>query len=325
MNNTSAPCGLLIMDKPEGFTSFDLCAKLKGMLHQRHIGHTGTLDPMATGVMVILLGNTARLAELLPDQTKRYTAGFALGMTSDTLDSTGTVTRSDCCKVTTAQLEAALEDFRGDIDQIPPMYSAVHVDGQRLYKLARQGIEIEREPRRVHINRLSLLSFDEERQEGSLDVECSKGTYIRTLLDDIGTKLGCGGIMTELRRTKASGFTIEQAVTLNELRQYIEQNRLGELLIPPDRALMALPGCTVSDKQAQRYRNGGGLDIGRITPVDADGKRVECQLGNILRVYSPDGFIGVGRISEPLPGKDNTAEQNAENITPQLVPYKKLT
>ena len=307
----NAPCGLLVMDKPQGFTSFDLCAKLRGILHQKHIGHTGTLDPMATGVMVVLLGNAARASELLPEHDKRYTAGFRLGEITDTLDSTGTLLETHTCSAAFADIEKTLADFSGDIMQLPPMYSAVHVGGQRLYKLARQGIEVERTPRPVTISRLELLAYNDSTHEGTLDIECSKGTYIRSLIDDIGRALGCGGIMTSLRRTCASGYTLEQAHTIEEVAQAAADGDIEKLLLPVDGALSSMQRCEISAAQAVRYRNGGGLSLDRLG--DFSGSE-----GERIRVYSDGVFIGIGRIAaakEPVSG----------GCALELQPYKRLT
>lgn len=313
-NNTvkNAPCGLLVMDKPQGFTSFDLCAKLRGILHQKHIGHTGTLDPMATGVMVVLLGNATRAAELLPEQNKRYTAGFRLGEVTDTLDSTGTLLEEHTCSAKCSDIEGILPQFRGDIMQLPPMYSAVHVGGERLYKLARKGIEVEREPRPVTISHLELLAYNEDTHEGTLDIECSKGTYIRSLIDDIGRELGCGGIMTSLRRTCASGYTLEQAHTIDEAAQAVADGNIEQLLLPVDGALTNMRRCDISAAQAARYRNGGGLSLGRLGSLHSG------DIDERVRVYSDGVFIGVGRIAEAKEPPD-------DGCSLELLPFKRLT
>ena len=283
--------GILIIDKPEGFTSFDVCAKMRRIAGQKKIGHTGTLDPMATGVMVVLLGSATRAAELMPEHDKRYTAAFRLGVTTDTLDITGTVLSTAEPSVSREQLEDILGRFRGEIDQLPPMYSAVHSDGRRLYELAREGKVVEREPRRVCIHRLELLDYDPAQGDGTLDVCCSKGTYIRSLIDDIGSALGCGGVMTALRRTEACGFSLSDAVTIQQAQQLGEEGRLAERIIPAERVFEGLPLCRITEKQTVRYRNGGELDMQRVrTDGDTPGD------GQLVRVCSPEGFIGLGRI-----------------------------
>lgn len=295
--------GILIVDKPEGFTSFDVCAKLRRIASQRRIGHTGTLDPMATGVMVILLGSATRAGELMPMHDKRYTAGFRLGMTTDTLDITGTV-RSQCeVHIGREELENAIGGFRGIIDQLPPMFSAVHSDGKRLYELAREGVEVERESRQVTIHHLELLDYDESTGEGVLDVTCSRGTYIRSLIDDIGARLGCGGVMTALRRTEACGFTLAEAITIEQAQQAGESGTFADHLIPVERVFSSFAMCGITDKQAVRYLNGGELDLARMytsRPMTD---------GELVRVNGPQGFLGIGRI---------------DMETQQLRPYKKF-
>lgn len=276
------PCGVVLMDKPEGFTSFDLCAKLRRVFSTKRIGHAGTLDPMATGLMVVLLGRATLLADILPDQSKGYRAGFRLGITTDTLDITGEiVSELGYVPLSPAQLEDTLARFRGEIEQLPPMYSAVHKDGKRLYELARQGIEVERERRCVSIDRLELVSFDEHTGEGVLEVKCSKGTYIRSLIDDIGQALGMGAVMTSLRRTQACGFDVSAAHTLDSVNT--------ESVIPPDSVLGGFARVNISQAQSVRYRNGGALDLARV--------RCEKEPGELVRVYCGE-FIGVGRIAD---------------------------
>ncbi len=291
MSGTNQPFnGILIIDKPEGFTSFDVCAKMRRIAGQKKIGHTGTLDPMATGVMVVLLGTATRAAELIPVHDKRYLAGFRLGVTTDTLDITGQVQSSCDAQVDKSRMEAVLESFRGEIDQLPPMYSAVHSEGRRLYELAREGKTVERTPRRVNIIELNLISYDEERAEGVLDVLCSKGTYIRSLIDDIGQALCCGGVMTSLRRTEACGFTLEDAITISQAQELSEGNLLEQKIIPSERVFETLPVCRITEKQAVRYFNGGELDLERV--------RMDTQPedGSLVRVYGAGRFIGLGRI-----------------------------
>ena len=284
--------GILIIDKPEGFTSFDVCAKLRRIAGQKKIGHTGTLDPMATGVMVILLGSATRAAELIPDHDKRYTAGFRLGITTDTLDITGKVMNTAPADIDRTRLEEALEHFHGAIDQLPPMYSAVHSDGRRLYELAREGVEVERTPRQVFIHLLELLEYDHQSASGTLDVSCSKGTYIRSLIDDVGSALGCGGVMTSLRRTTACGFTLSEAITIGQAQELGESGRLCEKIIPVERVFQSFPLCRITEKQAVRYRNGGELDLQRVRAS------AELTEGSLVRVAAPEGFIGLGRIDK---------------------------
>ena len=212
--------GIIILDKPEDFTSFDMVAKMRRLLGTRKVGHAGTLDPMATGVLPIFVGRATKCCDILPNQNKRYTATFQLGYTTDTLDATGRVLTRTEVSATKEDVEKALESFRGEIMQLPPMYSAIQINGKRLYDLARQGIEIEREKRPVTIMELNLLSADDTQHIYQIDVACSKGTYIRTLCADIGEALGCGATMTALRRTEAAGFSIADSITLEEARNW---------------------------------------------------------------------------------------------------------
>ena len=222
------PEGILILDKPEGMTSHDCVAIMRRLFHTRKVGHTGTLDPMATGVLPILLGRAAKAAEYLTAEDKHYIAGLRLGMTTDTEDITGTVLTESADIPERSAVIAAAESFVGDSDQIPPMYSALKVDGQKLYELARQGITVERQARRITVYALDCTP----REDGdyTLDVRCSKGTYIRTLCADIGAKLGCGGVMSSLRRAGSGHFTLDTAYTIEALEAMSDEERLACLL-----------------------------------------------------------------------------------------------
>jgi len=278
--------GVLPIDKPEGFTSFDVIAKLRGMLRQKKIGHGGTLDPFATGVLPVFLGRAAKACDILPDEKKRYTVCLRTGYTSDTLDSTGEVRAcGDPCR-DARKLLAVLPEFTGEIRQLPPMYSAIQVGGQRLYDLARQGIEVERPERTVTIHELSLLSSDEEKGEYLLDVLCSKGTYIRTLCDDIGRALGCGALAASLRRTASAGFSEKDCFTLEQVQKLVDEGRVEEAIHPLDPSFAQLPRITLPVKRAVMYLN--GVDI-YYKAKDRDAVAVYDQLGN---------FLAVGSISE---------------------------
>lgn len=209
--------GILLVDKPAEWTSMDVCAHLRGVLHERHIGHTGTLDPNATGLLVVLTGKGTKCAKYAENDTKEYIARLRLGITTDTQDIWGTVLENNGQTRTKEQIEAVLGRFRGDIMQLPPMYSAIKLRGKKLYEIARRGGDVEREPRPITIFRLELTDRDENGDWG-LIIECSKGTYIRTLCHDIGQALGCGGCMSALRRVRAGDFTIDEAHTLDEIR-----------------------------------------------------------------------------------------------------------
>ena len=209
--------GILLVDKPQEWTSMDVCAHLRSVLHERHIGHTGTLDPNATGLLVVLTGKGTKAAKYAENDTKEYVAHLRLGMRTDTQDIWGTVLEKKDVRLDREDIEAVLSQFRGDILQLPPMYSAIKIRGKKLYEIARRGGDVEREPRPITIFRLELLDR-EESGDWVLKIECSKGTYIRTLCADIGDALGCGGCMSALRRTRAGEFTLEEAHTLEEIR-----------------------------------------------------------------------------------------------------------
>ena len=270
--------GILIIDKPQDWTSMDVCAKLRGALREKRIGHAGTLDPMATGVLPVFVGRATRAVEFAAGGEKEYVAGLRLGLSTDTQDITGTVLEQRPAAVTAERLEEVLARFRGEIRQIPPMYSAVKVEGKKLYELARKGKEVERRPRPVTIHSLTV-----EGQEGGdrflLRVGCSKGTYIRTLCHDIGQALGCGGCMDSLRRTMAAGFTEGEALTL---RQVLEADDPAALLRPVDGCFAHLPALTLTAPQAKCVRNG--------RPFSWTGAEGE------YRVYSPEGeFLALSR------------------------------
>jgi len=289
---TNTYTGLLIADKPGGFTSFDLCAKLRGVLKTRRIGHTGTLDPMATGVMVILLGGATKAADLLPDHGKSYAAGFRLGETTDTLDITGRAVTGGRYNqdISVSNIQKILPDFRGNIVQLPPMYSAVQVDGRRLYDLARAGKEVERKPRPARIDRLELVSYDQKTGEGRLSISCGKGTYIRTLVADMGDTLGCGGVLTSLRRTAACGFSEAESLSLDEICKLAGEGEISAHIRSVEDLFGFMPSAEVSEAQTVRYRNGGELDLGRV--------RLSAGVaeGDLLRVFGHDKLLGIGQV-----------------------------
>ena len=280
--------GIIVLDKPQDFTSFDAVAVVRGAAHERHVGHTGTLDPMATGVLPLLLGKATKAASLLPDTDKTYEAAFRFGEMRDTGDVTGEIVKTDDTPVTEAELRSVLPQFTGDIMQVPPMYSAVSVNGQRLYKLARQGIEVEREARPIHIETLELLEYDALNRCGRMKVTCSKGTYIRTLIEDIAAAVNTCGVMTALRRTAACGFTLEDAVSLDELRAHKETGDAEVFLRPVEKLFSTLPAVRVTEAQAQRYLNGGALD-----PMRCRMPRIAVREGDRLTVYCGERFLGL--------------------------------
>ena len=286
--------GVLLIDKPKEFTSFDVIAVVRGLTGQRKAGHTGTLDPNATGVLPVLLGSATKAQDLIPNHDKKYIADLKLGMTTDTLDIWGkelTKTESD---ITGEELESALDGFRGEIWQLPPMFSAVQKNGQRLYDLARKGMEVEREKRKVTVYSLALLEFDRKTQCGKLEVFCSKGTYVRTIIDDIGAKLGVGAVMTGLRRVEACGFSIDDCLTLDELKELKEQGELSKALRSAESLFSDYPALYISPMQAKRFSNGGALDVSRTSLRDKDPSDKQ-----IFRVReNTAGFLGLGIFSE---------------------------
>jgi len=286
--------GIICVNKPQGFTSFDVIAKMRGILKMRRLGHAGTLDPMATGVLPVFVGTATKACDILPDHDKIYRAGFSLGITTDTQDITGTVTaRADFTQVGLQQLENAVKGFVGEIMQIPPMYSAVSVGGKRLYKLAREGKTVEREPRKITIYSLSVTEYDEESGKGFMETSCSKGTYIRTLINDIGDSLGCGGIMTSLVRTAACGFTLGDCITLEELQCLADKERgFSSVIIPTEKLFTYLPEIRLSPAQEKMYRNGVKLQADRVRLSDKAAER--------YAVYGNSGFMGTAVVKDGL-------------------------
>ena len=255
--------GILVIDKPSGFTSHDAVAKLRGILSQRRIGHTGTLDPMATGVLVMLAGRATRAMPFAETHDKEYIFGLRLGLRTDTYDISGTVLDKCSCHVSKAELEDVLSGFRGDIMQVPPMYSAIKIDGKKMYSLARSGESRQLPARPVRISGLEFTDTPAEllvdlSEDGDfyLRVSCSKGTYIRSLCHDIGEVLGCGGVMSYLRRCSVGDFTLEDAHSIDSI-QALPKDMRSQCLLPVDRLFSMHPECTVSPAQEQRIRNGG--------------------------------------------------------------------
>lgn len=278
--------GILCIDKPEGFTSFDVVAKMRGIAGQKKIGHGGTLDPMATGVLPLFLGSATRACDMVCDDQKEYLATFCLGYTTDTLDRTGTVLSRSPVTVGPARVKEALAAFRGHIRQVPPMYSAVKVDGHRLYDLARQGVEVARKSRPVTIHELELTGQGPEPNSYHLRVFCSKGTYIRTLIDDLGRALGCGATMTALQRTRSAGFTLKDCITLTQAEA--QKQQLCQLALPVERVFLPYPACTLSAFHARLFCNGVRLRADQLTdPVPGP-----------MRIYGPQGFLGVAQLQE---------------------------
>lgn len=285
--------GIINIYKEAGYTSFDVVAKLRGILKERRMGHTGTLDPQATGVLPVCVGKATKLCELLLDKEKAYEAVMLLGVTTDTEDMTGIVLTEKRPQVVEEEVRAAAEKFTGVYGQIPPMYSALKVDGKRLYELAREGKEIERKPRNVEIFENTPLAFEKD-EEGyvksvTLRVRCSKGTYIRSLLRDMGEFLGCGACMKSLVRTQAGAFSIETALTLDEVEQARDEGRLSEIIRPIDSFLMKYPAVHVVSEFDKYLYNGNQLSLNMLSemvhPSDGDGFRVYDITGKLIGLY----------------------------------------
>ncbi|MBQ8800282.1 MAG: tRNA pseudouridine(55) synthase TruB [Lachnospiraceae bacterium] len=285
--------GIINIYKEAGYTSFDVVAKLRGILKERRMGHTGTLDPQATGVLPVCVGKATKLCELLLDKEKAYEAVMLLGVTTDTEDMTGTILTETDARITEEQIRSATMKFTGEYGQVPPMYSALKVDGKRLYELAREGKEIERKPRTVEIFENEPLSFEKD-EEGfvktvTLRVRCSKGTYIRSLLRDMGEFLGCGACMKSLVRTQAGAFFADTALTLDQVEQARDEGRLSEVILPIDSFLMKYPAVTVEPEFEKYLYNGNQLSMDMLTeqilPADGDGFRVYDTNGKLIGLY----------------------------------------
>lgn len=278
--------GIICIDKPQGMTSFAVCSRLRKIFGEKKVGHAGTLDPLATGVLPVMIGGATKFLNHLPEHDKCYRAEFVLGKTTDTLDITGNLTGEFPVNCSDEQVRYAIESFKGKIMQVPPMYSAVSVGGKRLYELARSGVEVERQSREIEIKKLDMLPKNGDYYV--IDVLCSKGTYIRSLIDDIGKKLGTGAVMTSLCRTQACGFSLADC---NDLESLFAAKEAGEdmqkYLLPVENVFLQFEKLTVSQAQSIRFKNGGALDAERIkSPIGENA---------VYRVYSPCGeFLGLG-------------------------------
>lgn len=277
--------GLLVINKPKGITSFGVVARLRKILGEKRIGHTGTLDPLACGVLVCLIGRPCVLSDYIMGSGKTYVAKLKFGIKTDSYDITGEVIKSSEKKVTKEEFLDVVNSFVGESMQLPPMFSAKKINGQKLYDLARKGEEVERKPSKINIEKIEVLNFYDD--EAEIEVTCSKGTYIRSLIDDIGEKLGSFATMTELIRTENGGFGIEQSVNLDDLTS----ENAFEFLLTAEQAVLNYNAVKVTEKQAIRFYNGGELDIARINGFDANENE-------ILRVKYQDKFVGLGKRKE---------------------------
>lgn len=281
--------GCLIIDKPEDWTSHDVVGKLRKILRTKRIGHTGTLDPFATGVLVALVGKATRLAQFLDKDVKEYEAEIAFGFETDTGDRTGTQkAEGKRQNISAEEIEKVLPEFRGEILQTPPMYSAKKIEGKKLYELARKGVEIEREPVKVKIYGLELIKETQnsklKTQNFSVRVACSAGTYIRTLAEDIGKRLETGAHLAELRRRRAGKFDLSKAVTLEELEKQVAENRIGEIAISMNEAISHLPQIILSEEEILKTRNGQKLKSENLAAKDGENVRIIDEGENLLAV-----------------------------------------
>lgn len=284
--------GVLIINKPMDFTSFDAVAVTRKVSGQRKLGHCGTLDPNATGVLPVLLGAATKAQDILPNHDKEYVAELKFGVETDTLDIWGEVLREEKSEISQEAFDAILHKFRGSILQVPPMYSALKLNGQRLYDLARQGVEVKREARPVTIYSLETEAFDEKEQTATIRVACSKGTYIRSLIDDIGKALGTFAVMTSLCRTSACGFSLGESISMDELKS-LSPDEINAKLLPIERLFETYREVTVSEAQSVRFKNGGALGLERLHTLPKDYSENE-----IFRVKFGDKFLGLGIIKE---------------------------
>ena len=294
--------GILIVNKPCGMTSHDVIYKVRKIYKTKQVGHTGTLDPMATGVLVVLIGRAVKASEYLVTHDKCYKAGLKLGITTDTEDTSGNILFSlpeDRALPSQKEVFDAAASFVGNINQIPPMYSALKVGGRKLADLARKGISVEREPRPVSVFSIGISSVLEASGDYLLDVHCSKGTYIRTLCADIGSKLGCGGAMSSLVRTESGGFSLSESYTLDKLYE-MDEDQLASCLIPTERLFSSCPVLRLSDYPAFLSKNGAELYLDRRNEADLvrSGLSLSLPLGLRLRLYDKDGFFGIGDVMD---------------------------
>lgn len=282
--------GILIFHKPQDFTSHDVVAKLRGILRTRKIGHGGTLDPMATGVLPIFVGGATKAADYAAAQDKTYEAGFTLGFSTDTQDTTGMVTAQSEKRVTEDEVRAALNTFLGAQKQVPPMYSAIKIDGQKLYDLARKGKEVERPARDITILDIALLSFDPDSQKGVFRATCSKGTYVRTIVHDLGEKLGTYAAMHALTRTRAGVYDLSEAVTFDQIERARDDGTLEGLFRPTDSLFVDYPAVTLNAEGRDRAARGA-----TVFERQTDGL-AQFAPGTLCRVYADDRFLMLGRV-----------------------------
>lgn len=289
MKATSEYNGILIMNKPQGFTSHDVVAKLRGIFKTRRIGHGGTLDPMATGVLPIFIGGATKAADYAAAQDKSYLAGFTLGYATDTQDTTGEIVQLSGRYAAAPAVAMKLRHFAGRQEQLPPMYSAVQVNGQRLYDLARKGVTVERPTREIFISHIQLTDFDENAQTGHFEVTCSKGTYVRTIVHDFGVELGTLAAMNSLVRTRSGVYPLEEAVDFGTVQRAADEGRLGELLRPTDSLFQEYPAVELDESGWKRAENGAFISFEHAAGCPRE-------RGALCRVYYGGRFQLLGRV-----------------------------
>ncbi|MBQ8965584.1 MAG: tRNA pseudouridine(55) synthase TruB [Ruminococcus sp.] len=281
--------GVIAVYKPKGWTSFDVVAKLRGILRVRRIGHGGTLDPMAEGVLPVFVGKATKACDILPDVRKGYYAGFRLGLETDTQDITGEVLRESSADVTKDQLREAVSHYVGEIMQVPPMYSAVKVDGKKLYELAREGKTIERQARTVRVQKITIFDYDEPSRTGHLKILCEKGTYVRTIIHDMGRELGCGGVMTSLVRNYSAGIGVSECMRIEEIQGRFFSEGYEGVLMDLDRCFEVYKPLKFDENVTGLYKNGVKLRPEQVS--------VEPDSEETYRVYGYDGeFLGIGKM-----------------------------
>ena len=283
--------GILLMDKPQGFTSHDVVAKLRGILHTRKIGHGGTLDPLATGVLPVFVGGATRAADFAAAQDKEYVAGFTLGYCTDTQDATGETLQTSGRRAARDEVERALAQFRGPQQQVPPMYSAVKVNGQKLYDLARKGKEVERPARDIIVHEAALLDFDEAAQKGTIRLTVSKGTYVRTIINDLGEALGTLAVMHSLVRTRSGAYALDQCRSFDEVERAMQDGTMPQLMLPTDSLFLEHLAVQLTGEGAERIARGAV-----VFPRQAQG--LPEQAGALCRVYHEGRFLMLGQVRE---------------------------
>ena len=288
--------GIINVYKEKEYTSFDVVAVLRGITHIKRIGHTGTLDPMAEGVLPVCIGRATKLCDIMPDSDKTYRCKMIFGKKYDTLDVFGKLLDTKDVPLKEEDIRKTIESFIGSYDQMPPMYSAIKVDGKKLYDLARQGIEVERKPRKVDIFNIEILNIDATGTNATAEftVNCSKGTYIRSLCDDIGTKLGTYGAMESLTRTRACGFEIDNSLKISDIEKYAKEGNLESIIMPMDRPFMEYKALNINKEYKLLADNGNKLEKGFIT------EKFEAKEGEMFRLYMDDEYYGLYTYTDGL-------------------------